>query len=382
MNADQLRRWRYNRMPTVELLTRARQQPQDLLLLKATGIRLLNEGRADEAEPLLVPSAEAHPADAELNILAGRAEALAGDPQRAAHLIDKALEAAPENADIRFWAAQFLYQRGHKELAEKIFFEVTQLDPHRGDAWVSLAEISLNAMDYSSALKRLDEAERLTPTGDVAYLRASALKELGRRDEAEAAARVAVARKPTAATYALLGELVQQSPSDARLHEAQGYLQKALAEEPTNLDTQKLLAINYRDLGEHAQAVKVLRHMLRQEPAMTEGYMLLSQSYEALGKHDLAEKTLSIFRRLQPLQDKVDYAKHHVSLGHGSATTQLAYARALLALGRRDLATDVIEKIWFKSPANTEVKAMARLAQGPLLIHIPPLPPDATGDAP
>lgn len=380
--ADALRRWHYKRLPTDALVAQARQQPQDLLLLKVAGARLIEVGRNDEADNLLVPGATAHPTDAELNLLAGRAEVVVGDPQRAAQFMNAALQAAPQDADVLYWVATFLYQRGHKELAEKLLTQVTQLDPQRGDAWVSLGELSLNSMDYSTALKRLDHADKLTPTGDVAYLRASALKALGRHDEAEVAARQAVTRQPSARTYSLLGELVQQSPSDARLREAQDYFKKALAEEPTSADTEELLAINYRDLGEHAQAVKLLRRMLRQVPAMTEGYMLLSQSYAALGKPALAAQTLRIFRQLQPLQDKADFAKHHVSLGHGSLPSQLNYARALLALGRQDLAKDVLTRIWFKAPGNTAIQAVAHLAQGPPLLHIDALPPDPAGDAP
>ena len=65
----------------------------------------------------------------------------------------------------------------------------------------------------------------------------------------------------------------------------------------------------------------------------------------------------------------------------GTLAAQLNYARALLDLGRIDLAREVLERIWSKEPHNPEIQALARQAQESPP-SIPALPPDAKADAP
>lgn len=382
LRAGSIRQWQYERTATDDLLTQARQQPDNLALVRVTGKRLIDEGRASEAASLLVPIAQAHAQNAELNLLAGRAVWPGHDPQQAAALLNTALQDAPDDPDVCYWCSRFLYQRGHRKEAEDLLAHATQLDPNRADAWADWGEIALNALDYNTALQRLDHAEQAAPSGHVAWLRARVLKAMGRTDAAEAAVRTAVAREPLPQAYSLLGEILQSSPSPDKQREAVSCFQQALRQDPNNTATLKLLAVSYRGLGEPEKAVKVLRKTLRLQPALTEGYMLLSQSYSALGKPDLAARCMAIFRQLQPLQDKADAAQHRLSVEHGSTTAELRYARSLLELGRRDMAATIIQRSWFKNPGNEQVLAVARLADGPPLHEIPPLPPDPAGEAP
>ena len=94
--------------------------------------------------------------------------------------------------------------------------------------------------------------------------------------------------------------------------------------------------------------------MLRETPALTEGYLLLGQSYQALGDRARAAQVLRIFRQLQPLQEKANRANQRVLIERGTLAAQLNYARALLALGRIDLARDVLERAWSKAPNNAK----------------------------
>ncbi|MDF2441246.1 MAG: Tetratricopeptide repeat, partial [Abditibacteriota bacterium] len=314
--------------------------------------------------------------------LAGRAEWQAGNSQKAGALFKAALLAESTNVEARYWTGELLFQRGRKEMAEELLLDATRLAPNRGDIWTRLAQFALQTLDYKTALERLEKAEKLTPTGEVAWLRASALHSLGRLPEAEAAARQAVARDPKPKAYVLLAEIVQSSPEEDKQREAQTYLHKTLEEVPNASNALKLLAINHRALGEHQQAVKVLRRLLRLLPSQSEAYLMLSQSYQALGKPDLAARTTRIFRRLEPLQTKVDFARHRLSIEHGSLSAELQYIRALLALGRHDLSAEVINRALAKNPDHAELQALSRRAAEPPTIKIESLPADPAGDAP
>lgn len=370
LQADSLRRWRYERATTSELLALAHGQLQDVLLLKVTGTRLLSEGRSGEAYNLLMPAAQAHTDDAELTLLAGRAAWGQGEMLQASTLLHAALQESPDSADAHYWAAQFLYSRGRRDLAESLLWDVTRLDPRRGDAFASLGEFALNSDNLPVALELLDRAEKLTPTGATARLRATILKASGRLEEAEAAARTAVAREGSVANYTLLGEIIQSSPTEgargeARLREAQENLRRAITLDSNAAEPLKLLAINYRTLGEHANAIRALRRMLRLVPSMTEGYLMLSQSYAATGQNRLSEQSLRIFRHLQPWQEAADAAGHRVLREQGAISALLQYARALLALGRNDVARGVLARAPAKDPQNGPVAALQQQAEEP-----------------
>lgn len=380
LNTNAIWKWRYGRMTTGEPLSAAQREPGKLNLAANAGTRLLRDERYVEARDLLVPIANKHPEDAELSLLAGRAAWRTGNPQQAGHLLFMALQIDPANADACYWSALFVAERGSKTKAEALLMQAIQVDPRRGDAWSALGEIAYNRPDYPAALERLNHAEHLTPTELVALLRARVLKEMGRYAEAEVAAHQAVARGSLPQDYLILGEIVQLSPDLARLHEAQGYLLEVLKKDPHNIDALNFLGINYRRGGEYKQAIKVLRHMLQQQPAMTEGYMMLNQAYRATGQVALAAKCFLIYQQLEPLQEKVKAAQARARAQHWSVKTQLQYARALLQLGRQDLAREEIQQAWFKAPDNPDVKPLIRLAQGPPLVSIPALPSDPAGD--
>jgi tetratricopeptide (TPR) repeat protein len=376
LNSDALLQWRYSRQTTEQLLQSARQNPQNLTLVETTAERLLAEGRPDDGAALLASALQSFPDNSKLNLLAGRAAMLRGEWKGAAALVNTALQAAPQDPDALFWSAELLYKRGRKTMAEQILRDVTKLAPERADAWQRLGEIALTARDYVGALENLNQAEKRKTDAQTALLRAQALRSLGRVSEAEEAARESLKRESSAAAYALLGQIVQATPGAARLKEARDYLQRAVDLEPANPERLKLLAINYRAAGEHRQAVNVLRHIIQLEPATSENYLLLSQSYAALGRPKLSEAALVIFNKLSPLQEKADAAQHRVIIERGSLSSQLAQAKLLLKMGRQDLARIVLNRAQAKAPDNPEIERLLSLAQGPMTLKIPSLPPD------
>ena len=259
INAEALRRWQYERWPTAQLVAQAQQQPQNAILAQVAGRRCLQQNAPERAQAFLDAALQAHPHDAQLSLLAGRVARLIGDPQRAGSLLNAALQAEPANPEMLYWTGELLIDRGRKTKAFSLWHDAVRLDPSRGDIWRRIGEIEIESQEFSSALQALDDAEKVTPTAAVARLRAAALSKLGRADEAETAARLAVQRQPNGVGYRLLGQIIQESGEPTRLREAQDDFKRALQDDPQDAATMKLLALNYRALGEHTQAVKVLR---------------------------------------------------------------------------------------------------------------------------
>jgi predicted Zn-dependent protease len=380
-NADSLQRWHYSRQTTQALWENAQATPTNPVLLELTGERLLEEGRPDDCAALMTTALQTYPHSSKLNLLAGRAAMERAEWKRAAALLNTALQAAPQSPDVLFWSAELLYQRGRKQMAEQILRDVTQLAPERADAWRRLGEIALTAQDYAGALKNLEEAKRRDPNAQIALLRAQTLHNLGKLKDAEAAVNESLKLEQSSKAYMLLGQIVQATPGADSLKKARGYLQKAVDSEPGNSDALKLLALNYRAGGEHRQAVSVLRHLIQLDPATSENYFLLSQSYAALKRAGLSKATLGIFNALAPLQQKADAAQHRVIIERGSLSSQLAQARLLLKMGREDMARVVLNRARAKAPDHPEITRLLNLAQGPMSLKIPPLPPDPEAEA-
>lgn len=380
-SADRVRAWYYERLPLEEAVAGARQRPGDTVLLKSAARRLLRAGRDGEARDLLLPRSERDPQDAELAVLASRAAWQTGDPQDAQRLLRAALARNPGDPEATFRMAEFLNSQGKTAEAREFLLRTVHLDPRRGAAWLRLAMLSQRSGDYNAALEQSDRAEKLLATGRTARTRAEVLRSLGRMEEAEAAARTAVAREPGAEASILLGEILQSSPGEARLREAQTCFRQA-ADPGGGPESLKLLAVNHRALGEYPEAVKVLRRLIRQAPVTTEAYLLLGQSYEAMGRRDLARPVLRTYRRLQPLEARVVRARYLAEVQPDSLRAQLDYARACIDAGRQDLAREVLARAGAMFPRSPEAEQLAQLGAQPPALRLDPLPPDPEGDAP
>lgn len=378
---DTLRRWRYERLETAALLKTAQENPRDVTLLEVAGQRMLNESLTDSLRPQIVSAASEHPINVRLNVLAARFKMEEGDLQGAGEFLKRALESEPNNPDALFWSAKQLYRRGRKQMAEQLLHQVLKVAPERGEAWQSLGEMALEGQDYVAALEHFEKAESIQPSAQTAFFQAQALQQLGRLEEAEQAARLSLKREASAPNYALLGKILQGMPDEAKLRQAQQALETAVELDGTNAENLKMLALTYRAAGRHQEAIKKLRRLIRLTPAMSEAYLLLSQSYAATGQKQKSQQVLKIFAYLSPLQKRADTARHRVIIERGALPAQLAQVKVLLELGRNDLARDVLERAWAKAPGHPEIKRLARLAEGPSTMRIPPLPSDPVGDA-
>ena len=379
-NWEALHTMRYRAMTSSDLQGAAARHPRDPLLVIVAGERLLADGRAGDARAMLLPAASVHPRNADIQVLAARAVWQAGDARQAARMLEKAVEVDPRNVEAYHLLGEFMYARGYADNAAKLWEHAVGIDPTYGPAWRRLGERSLKAQRYAAAVRQLDRAEKLAPSGEGARLRAAALKSAGRLADARRSAESAVRRDRSAASYMLLGELVQLSPGLAAQRDAQPHFLRAVELEPSAPNLRRL-AVNHRALGEHPQAVRALRRMLRETPGASEGYLLLGQSYQALGKQALADVCLRAYHRLDPLETRVRRAQFRVDVEHGTVASQLNLARVYVDVGREDLARKVLQRVRERAPNDKDVAALMRRARGGPSLRIDPLPPDPEGDS-
>lgn len=124
---------------------------------------LMQIGETREARERAQALLAADPGSARRLFLAGRASARDGRNDEAAALLDRAMQTAPENADVKRELAAVLFDlQKHREAAD-MFASVTRIDPNDGESWFNAcaAPLMLDPMPRKQALEYYEKALRL-----------------------------------------------------------------------------------------------------------------------------------------------------------------------------------------------------------------------------
>lgn len=170
-------------------------------------IQLLQQGRADLAEPELRRALGQEPDDPDLHAFLSLALTDLGRPAEGLPEAEQAVGLAPDIGLGHYARAVALLDLGKSKEAEAAAREALRLDPLDVDARVTLAAALLDRGQREEALTMTEEALALVPEHtSAANLRALALVKLGRRDEAAAAVEGVLSRDPeSAVTHANRG---------------------------------------------------------------------------------------------------------------------------------------------------------------------------------
>lgn len=244
--ADQLRALGYLSAGPVERPDSQRPDPKDVIELHVG----LERARA-LAEDALWPEAIRQlrvvlARDANnLAALTELAQALeqAGEVEEAVKVCDRALSIDPSSTRLRMVLAGLEARRGQRDKALELLASALEIDP-------KLIEAKIQRVYHLRALRRVDEAvaaaealrleEPEHPQVLVAWAQAVALP-AGRRDEAEAALRAAVAADPFAAgAWRMLGQVLL---AGNREDEAVAAWREALKRQPDDGDSHAMLGL-------------------------------------------------------------------------------------------------------------------------------------------
>jgi tetratricopeptide (TPR) repeat protein len=193
-----------------------------------------------------------------------------------------------------------LLLQGDLRGAEAAFLKVTQMEPEYADGWVNVGRVRVQEGNMAAAEEVLRQA--LTRAPDLAkthFFLGSALKALGRYDEALEHTRVAAAQYPRDRVVAnQAGRLLFRK----RQHkEAVAELQKVLAVDPEDLQAHYNLMLAYQGMGE--------TEMAKKEQAL----------YERFKADESAQFITGPYRQLHPDDNNERQAIHEHSVSPGAA---------------------------------------------------------------
>ncbi|MBI4904638.1 MAG: tetratricopeptide repeat protein [Acidobacteria bacterium] len=137
-----------------------RQFPEDAAARERLGELLLEGGKALEAIPELEKSYQASPTNANRLALA-TAYLRSKQAQKALPLLQQAVNAEPEDLQLRLYYGRALRDQRSFQAAAAEFFKATQLKQDSKESWSELAGMLILLENYTQAIKALDNAHAL-----------------------------------------------------------------------------------------------------------------------------------------------------------------------------------------------------------------------------
>ncbi len=367
---------------TGTLVAEARRNPADTGLLVLAAERLIEDARSAEAVEILAPHVRPD-ADPRLVATAGRAALEAGRLRQAAEWLDPAATRYAGDPDVAVSVALLLRKRNDQDTARKVLEEVVRGHPSHRLAQLKLGELLLDEHDFDGAASLLG---KVGASAEANWLRAWALWNLGRREEAERLARRAAGDRPCGPSLTTLGRILQQSDDTARRAEALRILRRVTALDPTSASAWRLVGISARDTGDHPLAIRAFRRAVGLDPWNMSAYQMLAQSYQRRGDSARAGAVWAIVNRLEPRMDRVNSTRFLANVHRNALAPVVELAAAYRAAGRLTEARGVLAEAERRAaaagPAELSALAAERKAQQSARETPPPaLPADPEGDA-
>ncbi|VWC65795.1 TPR domain-containing protein [Burkholderia lata] len=306
-----------------ELLALDPEHPEALHLLGAVRFQ---QGRLDDAEPLMRRSVERQPVPLALAnysaVLAGL-----GREHDALARLDEALAINPVHQRVLFQRAGLLAQLARYDEACAVYDHLLELTPGFADGYVKRSDMLRALGRFDEALADCDRAIALAGrTFDAMRARGLALRELGRFRDA----------------------------ADSYGH--------ALALRPGSADALFLRGVAYLDLHDPEYALADFNAAIAASPAYVDAIFNSSIALEQLGRHDEAlvrcDRALAIDPRharslanrgnaashLGRFADAVDSYARALDVEPGSTGVLCNYASALIQVARHDDAHDMCDR--------------------------------------
>jgi Flp pilus assembly protein TadD len=280
----------------------------------------------------LAPSDEPHPAY-HLALVTFQA----GDPVGATAVLREVVREHPSFAPALHRLGVALLDAGRPEEAAPLFERVMKLEPGDAAGYVGLAETRIRAGDFPRAVELLEQALKAAPrNGTARYLLGTALRGLGRMEEAERELSLAEG----AGAHVMVDDWTLRIPPHAR------QIQRRMAR-----------ATAFMDAGRHAEAVQQFEDILDSHPGNPDVMNNLAVMHVRMGDQAAARAWLLrceaanpthvptaynlalVERDLGLLDDALVHAESAVQASPRVATYHVMRASILTALGRHADAT-------------------------------------------
>jgi len=293
---------------------------------------LADDGHVDEAVELLEKTIEAVPDDPFVRLERARLLALKGRLDEAAEAIEAARKLAPGEAEIlrqqgRIAMSRLAEDVHAAETAKEAFEALRAAAPEDLEALVALGQLYLEDNQPALASEVLEEAHRLRPDHPwIESLRTSALARSGDRAANEKMQRETLSRRP--ADLRTRFDLAESLARQGRHGEAAEILAAAPAAQRQDLDLKFRLARQLFWAGDPGSSLTELEAVVAAHPEAAGPRLLLARIDLALGYFDRAEAALA------PIADREP---------NDAGVAELRW-RALEGLGRVDEAVEILDR--------------------------------------
>ncbi|MGA2032277.1 MAG: tetratricopeptide repeat protein [Thermoguttaceae bacterium] len=161
------------------------------------GIVLAQMGELDRAATVVQQALDMAPQSVDVRIAAGLIRAQQNRPAEAQACFQEALRLGPNNAMLHLRVGDLYGQLGQLEKAAATYRQATVIDPNCMGGYFGMAIVAIRQKQYRDALHLLQQALRLQPSNaDLHRLLAEVYAELGDFAQAEAEAREALRINP------------------------------------------------------------------------------------------------------------------------------------------------------------------------------------------
>ncbi|VWB57002.1 tetratricopeptide repeat protein [Burkholderia lata] len=306
-----------------ELLALDPEHPEALHLLGAVRFQ---QGRLDDAEPLMRRSVERQPVPLALAnysaVLAGL-----GREHDALARLDEALAINPVHQRVLFQRAGLLAQLARYDEACAVYDRLLELTPGFADGYVKRSDMLRALGRFDDALADCDRAIALAGrTFDAMRVRGLALRELGRFRDAADSYGHALALRPGSADALFLRGVAYLDLHDAEY--ALADFNAAIAASPTFVDAIFNSSIALEQLGRHDEALMRCDRALAIDPRHARSLANRGNAASHLGR----------------FADAVDSYARALDVEPGSTGVLCNYASALMQVARHDDAHDMCDR--------------------------------------
>jgi Tfp pilus assembly protein PilF len=246
-----------------------------------------------------------------------------GKTNDAFNLLQKSSKANPDNVGVKLWLARAARAKGDITGAQQNYRDAAKLNPRNLEAQAGLAEISIEARDYTTLSQLADTAIAASPQTPLPYIwRGMAEGSQNELDKADADFRQAIKLDPKNATASL--ELAQVRLVQKKIPEARTLLEQSLLYNPNGSRALRLLAATFVIEKQTPKAISRVQDQIAKSPQNNEMYDILADlqlgSGDAAGALSSAEKAM----QLRPNDSAAVMAYSRAEVSQGDPTKAVA----------------------------------------------------------
>lgn len=209
-----------------------------------------------------------------------------GNPAKAAQLLQRAIELAPDDVTSRFQLGTLSIEQKNFPLAREQLERCTRLAPGFADGWAQLSGLQTQLGETSAAASTLAAGLAHCPESPGLHLmRARALQKAGSNNEAIAEFRESIRLRPNEADAYI--ELANLLINLDRVDEAVHLLEQSLAAEPGNPMAISILAFHAITTGDESSALRWMAKVHAQPRVGREQIDQLRAAFEQQFGHPL-----------------------------------------------------------------------------------------------